>query len=70
VHALVSLVGDKTAVRMWAERPETAATIRARSSDLVQALRLAELEPGDIMISGGAPPQGPAKAGHFLDRAS
>ena len=70
VHALVSLIGDKTAIRMWAERPETAAQIRARSSDLVQALRAAELEPGDIVISGGAPPQGPARAGHFLDRAS
>jgi Flagellar hook-length control protein FliK len=70
VHALVSLAGDKTAVRMWAERPETAAKIRAQSSVLVQALRAAELEPGDIVISGGAPPQGPAKVGHFLDRAS
>jgi flagellar hook-length control protein FliK len=70
VHALVSLNGDKTAVRMWAERPETAAKIRAQSSDLVQALRAAALEPGDIVVSGGAPPQGPAKAGHFLDRAS
>jgi hypothetical protein len=70
VHALVSLVGEKTAVRMWAERPETAAKIRAQSNDLVQALRLAELDPGDIVIAAGAPPQAPAKAGHFLDRAS
>ena len=70
VHALVSLNGGKTAVRMWAERPETAAKIRARSSDLVQALRAAALEPGDIVVAGGAPPQGPARAGHFLDRAS
>ena len=29
VHALVSLIGDKTAVRMWAERPATAAQLRA-----------------------------------------
>jgi hypothetical protein len=70
VHALVSLVGEKTAVRMWAERPETAAKIRASSSELAQALRAAELEPGDIVVSSGAPPQGSAKAGHFLDRAS
>jgi flagellar hook-length control protein FliK len=70
VHALVSLIGDKTAVRMWAERPETATKIRAQSSDLVQALRRAELEPGDIVIAAGVPPQAPAKAGHFLDRAS
>ena len=71
VHALVSLVGEKTAVRMWAERPETAAKLRAESDQLVRALRAAELEPGDLVISGGAPLQSsPAKAGHFLNRAS
>jgi hypothetical protein len=70
VHALVSLVGDKTAVRMWAERPETARQLRAQSEQLVQALRAAELEPGDIVVALGAPPQSTAKAGRFLDRAS
>jgi hypothetical protein len=70
VHALVSLVGEKTAVRMWAERPETATRLRAQSEHLVRALRAAELQPGDVVISGGAPPQAQAKAGQFLDRAS
>jgi hypothetical protein len=70
VHALISLIGDRTSVRMWAERPQTAALLRAGASDLSQALSQAELAPGDIVIREGTPPQPqPAKAGHFLDRA-
>jgi hypothetical protein len=71
VHALVSLAGDRTSVRMWAERPATAAQLRAGAADLGQALSKAELQPGDIVIRDGAPPQpAPPPAGHFLDRAS
>jgi len=71
VHALIALVGDRTSVRMWAERPQTASLLRAGASDLSQALSQAELAPGDIVIREGTPPQPqPAKAGHFLDRAS
>jgi len=70
VHALVSLSGDKTSVRMWAERPATAAQLRAGAAQLSQALTRADLQPGDIVIRDGAPPQpAPARAGHFLDRA-
>jgi hypothetical protein len=70
VHALVSLSGDKTSVRMWAERPATAAQLRAGAGQLSQALSKAELQPGDIVIRDGTPPQPvPAPAGHFLDRA-
>jgi hypothetical protein len=70
VHALVSLVGDRTSVRMWAERPATAAQLRAGAAQLSQALSKAELSPGDIVIRDGVPPQPvPARAGHFLDRA-
>ncbi len=70
VHALVSLSGDRTSVRMWAERPATAARLRAGAAELGQALSKAELQPGDIVIRDGAPPQpAPARAGHFLDRA-
>jgi hypothetical protein len=70
VHALVSLSGDKTSVRMWAERPATAAQLRAGAAQLSQALNRAELRTGDIVIRDGAPPQVvPAPAGHFLDRA-
>ncbi|MEH2528707.1 MULTISPECIES: flagellar hook-length control protein FliK [unclassified Bradyrhizobium] len=71
VHALISLSGDKTSVRIWAERPATAEQLRAGASDLSQALSRAELQPGDIVIRDGAPPQPApaARAGHFLDRA-
>ncbi len=70
VHALVSLSGDKTSVRMWAERPATAVQLRAGAAQLSQALSNAELKPGDIVIRDGTPPQAtPAPAGHFLDRA-
>jgi hypothetical protein len=70
VHALISLSGERTSVRMWAERPQTAAQLRADASELTHALSRAELSPGDIVIREGVPPQAtPAKAGHFLDRA-
>jgi Flagellar hook-length control protein FliK len=70
VHALISFSGERTSVRMWAERPQTAAQLRAGAGQLSQALALAQLQPGDIVIRDGTPPQAaPAKAGHFLDRA-
>jgi hypothetical protein len=70
VHAVISLSGERTSVRMWAERPATAAQLKAGSSELSQALSKADLVPGDIIIREGTPPQpAPAKAGHFLDRA-
>jgi hypothetical protein len=71
VHALISLIGDRTSVRMWAERPQTASLLRAGAGELSHALSQAELAPGDIVIREGTPPQPqPARAGHFLDRAS
>jgi len=70
VHALVSLTGETTSVRMWAERPATVKELRAGAAQLSQALSRAELTPGDIVIREGAPPQtASAEAGHFLDRA-
>jgi hypothetical protein len=70
VHALIALVGEKTSVRMWAERPATAEKLRAGSADLSRALARAELNPGDIVVRDGMPPQPQASsAGHFLDRA-
>ncbi|WP_375304340.1 flagellar hook-length control protein FliK [Bradyrhizobium sp. A11] len=71
VHALITLSGDKTFVRMWAERPTTAQQLRAGIGELSQALVRAELKPGDILVRDGTPPQpAPARAGHFLDRAT
>jgi hypothetical protein len=70
VHALISLSGERTSVRMWAERPATAEQLRAGVPQLSQALNRAELRPGDIVIRAGAPTQAAsARAGHFLDRA-
>lgn len=70
VHALVSLSGEKTAVRLWAERPATAAQLRDGAAELSHALSLADLRPGEIVIRHGAPPAPvPAVAGHFVDRA-
>ncbi|WGD55959.1 flagellar hook-length control protein FliK [Bradyrhizobium sp. CB1650] len=71
VHALITLNGDKTLVRMWAERPTTAQQLRAGVGELSQALAKVELKPGDIVVRDGTPPQpAPARAGHFLDRAT
>ncbi|MBR0849414.1 flagellar hook-length control protein FliK [Bradyrhizobium diazoefficiens] len=71
VHALITLSGDKTSVRMWAERPATAQQLRDGIGELNQALARAELKPGDILVRDGVPPQpAPARAGHFLDRAT
>ncbi len=70
IHALVSLNGERTSVRMWAERPATAAQLRSGVPQLSQALSRAELQPGDIVVREGAPAQpASAPAGHFLDRA-
>ncbi|EJN08397.1 Flagellar hook-length control protein FliK [Bradyrhizobium sp. YR681] len=71
VHALITLNGDKTFVRMWAERPATAQQLRAGIGELNQALTRADLNPGDILVRDGTPPQpAPPRAGHFLDRAT
>jgi hypothetical protein len=69
VHAQVSLAGERTSVRMWAERSATVARLRDEAPQLSAALREAELTPGDIVIGNGTPPAPPAPYGHFLDRA-
>ena len=70
VHALVALSGERTSVRMWAERAQTAAQLRTGAAELNQALAKAELVPGDIVIREGTPPStAPTKVGHFLNRA-
>jgi hypothetical protein len=70
VHALISFAGERTSVRMWAERPETVAQLRTGAGELSRALREAELQPGDIVIRDGAPvPAAAPPAGRFLNRA-
>ena len=50
VHAQVALIGSRTAVTLWAERGESAAKLRQNSSLLSDALKLAEPEPGDVLV--------------------
>jgi Flagellar hook-length control protein FliK len=72
VHAQIALTGVRTAVTMWAEREDTAKRLRENSGQLADALKGAELEPGDVLVREGAPPQPrtQAVAGRFIDRAS
>ena len=72
VHVSVVYNGERTHVRMWAERDETATRLRDQSSALAQALRNAELDPGEIVVGEGAPPRPRSNkpSGVFLDRAT
>ena len=73
VHAQIALTGTRAAVTLWAERPDTSAhAARQRAAQLADALRQAELEPGDVLVRAGAPPRPrePVASGRFLDRAS
>jgi hypothetical protein len=73
VHAQVTLVGNRAAVTLWAERPHSAAQLQDGRPLLVDALKQAELEPGGILCRAGAPmvpPTSAPAAGQFLDRAS
>jgi hypothetical protein len=72
VHAQIAVSGTRAAVTLWAERPDTSARLRDNAGQLAEALRQAELEPGDVLVRAGAPPRpsGPVASGRFLDRAS
>jgi hypothetical protein len=72
VHAQIALTGARAAVTLWAERPETSAQLRDNAPKLADALRQAELEPGDVLVRSGAPPRPreTVASGRFLDRAS
>lgn len=72
VHAQVALIGTRAAVTLWAERGDSAAKLRQNTTLLSDALKQAELEPGDVLVRDGSPPQPrqAAPAGRFLDRAS
>ena len=52
-------------------REDSAAQLRASSALLADALRAADLDPGDVLVRGGQRPRdAAAPAGRFLDRAS
>jgi hypothetical protein len=70
VHVQVALLGERTAVTLWAEREASAARLRENTSMLSDGLRRAELEPGEIQCRVGAPSAPRSTPGRFLDRAS
>jgi hypothetical protein len=72
VHAQIALIGTRTAVTLWAERPDTSAQLRDNAGKLADALRQAELDPGDVLVRAGSPPRprDAVPSGRFLDRAS
>jgi hypothetical protein len=73
VQVQVTLLGNRAAVVLWAERPHSAAQLSENSAPLADALKQADLEPGNIHCRAGAPTVPRAStpaAGQFLDRAS
>jgi len=72
VHAQVALTGARATVTLWAERPETSSQLRDNAPRLADALRQAELEPGELLVRFGTPPRprDNIASGHFLDRAT
>ncbi len=72
VHAQVAVMGERTAVTLWAEREASAARLRAEAPLLIEGLREAALDPSDVIVREGSPRPStpPAPAGRFLDRAS
>lgn len=71
VHARIVLAGERTSVRLWADRAPTNAALRAHAGELTEALRAASLEPGQLSVGEGAaaPPPEP-RPGRYLDRAT
>ncbi len=70
VHARISLTGDRAAVFLKAERPESADRLAQELPLLEAGLRSAELEPGTLLCRTGAPDAPFAAAGLFLDQAT
>jgi Flagellar hook-length control protein FliK len=71
VHVQVALTGARAGVSLWAERPATAAQLRAGQAALAEGLEKAEFAPA-VSVHVGAPPRSaaPPRAGRFLDQAS
>ena len=72
VHAQVALTGARATVTLWAERADTSSQLRDNAPRLADALRQAELEPGELLVRFGTPPRprDNIASGHFLDRAT
>jgi hypothetical protein len=71
VHAQVSVAGTQASVRLWAERADTAQSLRMQMGELADALREAALDTGELVVRDGSPPR-PVRpsAGQFVDRAT
>jgi hypothetical protein len=69
VQAHIALMGDRTAVTLRAERPESAALLNDNVGQLEASLREADLEPGTLACVNGAASAAPTAAapGLFLD---
>ncbi|MDA7947571.1 MAG: flagellar hook-length control protein FliK [Hyphomicrobiaceae bacterium] len=70
VGATVSLRGDKTHVMLWAERDDTAETLKEALGELEQALEARGLKPGTLKCRAGHLPQGNKPVGAFMDNCS
>lgn len=69
VHAAVVLHGDQAHVGLWAERPDSAVDLRARTTELSAALA----ETADVVevaVHSGSPPHRPPAAGRLVDQSS
>lgn len=68
VHAHISLMGDRTAVTLRAERPESAALLNENVAQLEASLREADLEPSMLAcVNGAAGAPTAAAPGLFVD---
>lgn len=66
IHAQVALLGTKTWVSLWAERPDTAHLLAEGQSVLRQSLGVEDLE-AEIVFHGGAPASAPGGTGGMWD---
>ena len=70
VHVQIALMGDRTTVKMNAERPETAGLLSSGLSELAARLRDAQLEPANLHCDTLARKRGPAAPGLFTDMST
>jgi hypothetical protein len=69
VHAALALSGERVAVSLWGERPETAARLRTQAADLVESLAPLAGH-AEVSVFPGAPPAAAPAPGRLVDQAS
>lgn len=69
VHAEIRLKGTQASVGLWAERPESAATLRQDRAELLAALKASGLT-AEVAVQQGSPGTPAPAPGRFLDQAS